>query len=202
MLTSNCCIYLSTFHWTITTTHSYPQKFFFLIPISSFPGTWKKVYNHEEDLHNSMYRKKSSSAAENTGSRKINSKKLRCLSTKKKVLSSRKKLFWNWRMNNERENSMADGWAFSFSLSSSSFASLLFFVQIFLYVQHRALDVYKKYFFFCFPLHTQYHFNAVVASYMQPKYRWIFFYYVANTNTMHREATPFGNLALVTIVIG
>lgn len=121
------CTYIyRAFHWTITTTHSYPQTFFFLIPISFFPGTWKKLYNHEEDLHNSMYRKKSSSAAENTSSRKINSKKLRCLSTKK-VLSSRKKnFFWNWRMNNERENSMADGWAFSFSLSSSSFASFFF----------------------------------------------------------------------------
>lgn len=51
--------------------------------------------------------------------------------------------------------------------------SLPFFSYRYFYTCCIGLSMYTK-FFFCFPLHTQYHFNAVVASCMQPKYRWIF----------------------------
>lgn len=78
-------------------------------------------------------------------------------------------------MNNERENSMADGEAFlALSLASCS-------VRRNVRVQYRTLFryMYTKIllslsFFLFFLAHTISLFNAVVASCMQPKYRWIF----------------------------
>ena len=120
-----------------------------------------------------MYRKNLSSAAENTGSRKINIKNF--AAWKKKFWAHEKKTFLE--LTHEQWTGKFNGRWLSFQFFP--FLFFYFFPFIFSYRYFYTccigLSMYTKIYIFCFPLHTQYHFNAVVASCMQPKYRWIFF---------------------------